>query len=111
MSKPPRTLQTLQTDHQRFVDAGSRLSQAQLFNNAVRPLMLPIEIVNAVIPALHLDLGIFAWLFDHMEKELQQLDLQVAVHYAPSNEDDDRFTDMHQEIATVRSKLHDSEQE
>ena len=88
----PRTLQTLQTDHQRCVDAGSRLSQAKLFNNAVLPLSLPIEIVNAVIPALHLDLGIFAWLFDHMEKELQQLDFQVAVHYAPSNEDDDRFT-------------------
>ena len=44
-----RTLQMLQTDHQRFVDAGSRLSQAKLFNNAARPLILPIEIVNVVI--------------------------------------------------------------
>ena len=107
----PKTLQTLQTDHKRFVDARSWLSQAKLFNNAVRPLILPIEIVNAVLPALHLDLGIFAWLFDHMEMELQQLDLQVAVQYAPSNEDDDRFTrltHMHQEIVKVRSKLHDS---
>ena len=110
----PRTLQTLQTDHQRFVDAGSRLSQAKLLNNAVRPLILAIEIVDAVIPALHLDLVIFAWLFDHMEKELQQLDLQVAVQCSPSDEDDDRFTwltAMHQELVAVHSKLQDAEQE
>ena len=92
MSKPPEPSRRCRptTSDLWMQDHGS--AKQKLFKNAIQPLILPIEIVDAVIPALHLDLAIFAWLFDHTEKELQQLDLQVAVHCAPSNEDDDQFT-------------------
>ena len=57
-----RSLETLAADHQRYTTDGSRLSRAKLFNNVIRPTILPIPVADAVIPALHLDLGIFVWI-------------------------------------------------
>ena len=83
-----------QVFHRIMVAASTSFQAAKLLHNAVRPLILPIEIADTVIPALHLDMGIFSWLFDHMEKEVQQLHRHLALQCASSDEDDDWFTQL-----------------
>ena len=83
-----------QVFHRIMLAASTSFQAAKLFNNAVRPLILPIEAGDTVIPALHLDMCIFSWLYDHMEKEVQQLHRHLALQCASSNEDDDRFTQL-----------------
>eukprot|EP00117_Sycon_ciliatum_P014856 scpid42267/ scgid14944/ len=109
-----RSLETLAADHQRYTTDGSRLSRAKLFNNVIRPTILPIPVADAVIPALHLDLGIFVWIYELLEKELHQLDLKLAAHCAPASSDGDgftRLTTLHQELQTASTSLDETEQE
>ena len=84
--KEPRTLITLADDHQRFLCDGSRVSHAKNFN-VIRPILLPIPVADAVVPGLHLDLGIFAWLFERLERELNQLDIKHATRSTPVDAD------------------------
>lgn len=74
-----------------YTAAGSRLIHAKNHNNVIRPVILPIPVRNAVIPALHLDLGIFAWMFEAMEKDLQTLDIQLASRCAAAEGDAEAF--------------------
>ena len=55
--------------------AESRLSYAKHFNNVIRQCILPIPIHHTITPVLHLDLGIFGWMFDGFLKDLRQLDI------------------------------------
>jgi len=100
-----RTLESLSADLQRFTSAGSNLGQAKLFNNVIRPVILPIPICNVIIPVLHLDLGIFPWILDAMVKELRTLDKRIAVGSASSNTDSTSF----QQLDTAFRRLHEKE--
>ena len=75
---PPRTLKTLKDDLQNYNEDGSVLSRAKLFNNVIRPAILPVLIMDACIPALHLDLGIFPYLYDAMLADARDLDIKLA---------------------------------
>ena len=39
---------------------------------------MPIEISNVCVPVLHLDLGIYPWLFEAMEQDAENIDLALA---------------------------------
>lgn len=73
-----RTLEQLAHDYDNFVQDGSRLSKAKVHNNVIRPAMLPVPIEDVCIPALHLDLGIYPWMFTAMLSDLRVLDLALA---------------------------------
>eukprot|EP00117_Sycon_ciliatum_P028051 scpid34852/ scgid22633/ len=110
----PRTLDNLESDLQRYQSAGSKLSQAKNYNNVIRPVILPIPVANAIVPSLHLDLGIFVWLYERLEKELQELGAKLASQSATRNGDRDvfaRLSKLHDELRTVQSKLTEAEQQ
>jgi len=73
-----RSLQQLASDYADFAAAGSIISHAKRYNNVIRPSMLPIELTDICIPTLHLDLGIFPWLYEAMLRDAEKLDLMVA---------------------------------
>ena len=73
-----RTLRGLAEDHKRFCEDGARLTRAKEFNNVIRPALLPVPIEDVCIPALHLDLGIYPWMFEAMLADLRSLDLLLA---------------------------------
>ena len=111
---PPRTLTTLAADHQAFVQDGSRTPRAKLFRNAIRPAILPIPIDHASLPALHLDLGIFVWLFEALKKECSNLDLQLArVAHADADDSSEfaKLTETHALVAANQAELSEHEQQ
>ena len=79
-STTPRTLQQLTHDHTAFVAAGSVHTNAKLFNNVIRPAIVNIELDDVCVPVLHLDLGIFPWIFKAMQQDAEALDLLLARH-------------------------------
>ena len=75
----PRTLESLSEDLTRYEAGGRVLTRAKNYNNVIRPVLLPIPITNACIPALHLDyLGISVYLYDAMPADSRELDLLLA---------------------------------
>ncbi len=82
-----RTLESLSSDLQKFQADGSRLPQAKFFNNVIRPALCPIPIDWVCIPALHLDLGIYAWMFDAFIADMRQLDMRLAMQLGKSGTD------------------------
>ena len=86
-----RTLQSLASDYQAFQTAGAVLANAKKFNNVIRPAILPIPIDDVCIPALHLDLGIFPYLFYAFVHELRRVDLKMAEKLCASAGDRDAF--------------------
>ena len=90
--KRPRTLATLTEDYGKFREAGLQLPQAKNFNNVIRSCILPVPISNVIIPVLHLDLGIFTWMFEAFLKDLNQLDLTLAAKCAATDADSVVFT-------------------
>jgi len=87
----PRTLETLADDHQRYTAAGSKLSKAKLFNNAIRPCILPVPVSNVIVPVLHLDLGIYPWLFQAFQGDLKDLDFDMGARCQASDADAEVF--------------------
>ena len=81
--REPRTLASLATDYNGFEAAGGQLPRAKFYNNVVRRPILPIPIRHVIIPILHLDLGIFTWLYVALMKDLQELDAQLAAKCEP----------------------------
>ena len=96
-----RSLATLLTDHGKFMEDGSILSHAKLFNNVIRPIVLPIPVSHVAIPSLHLDLGIFPWLFNAFEVDLHCLDTKAAACSGASTSDSDSF----QQLAALHTRL------
>ena len=68
----------LAEDYKKLIENGSRLRRAKLFNNVIRPALLPVPIEDVCIPALHLHLGIDMWLFEAMVSDLRLLDMAMA---------------------------------
>ena len=110
----PRTLETLKSDHTAFMAAGSRLAQAKSYNNVIRPCLLPIPVQNAIVPALHLDLGIFVWLYGALEKDLRQLDLKLASQCAAVASDSTVFAKLaepHRDLSAVKEQHAQAQQQ
>ena len=104
----PRTLATLADDHEKFVAAGSQLSNAKHFNNVIRPCILPVALTNVIIPVLHLDLGIFTWMFDSLLKELRRLDLLLAAKANAADTDGERFAhlcNLHRDLCVEEQEV------
>ena len=98
-----RTLETLAADHAAFVAAGSVHSRAKEFQNVIRPVILPVAVADVIIPALHLDLGIFPWIFSCFEGDLQRLDVRLASCVACADSDQSSFA----ELSNLHVKLRD----
>eukprot|EP00117_Sycon_ciliatum_P047207 scpid80269/ scgid33738/ len=76
--RTPRSLESLGADLARFTAAGGNISNAKHYNNVIRPPILPIPVEDAVLPALHLDLGIYSLLFDCLLRDVRSLDAQLV---------------------------------
>ena len=74
-----RTLDTLAKSYHKFQEAGSPLPRAKAYLNVIRPVLLPIPLEDVCLPALHLDLGIFPYLFDAMLADIRQIDAELAL--------------------------------
>ena len=72
------SLDTLVANLWAFQAHGSQLSRAKDHNNVIRPALLPILLDWVCIPALHLDLGIYAWMFDAFLCDVRSLDSDLA---------------------------------
>ena len=99
-SGAPRSLDLLCTDNAAFVGAGAKLADAKKHNNCIRPPILPVSLDNVIIPVLHLDLGIFAWIFDAMTKDCQMLDVALASSSTAVGTDSRAYT--------VTTEMHES---
>ena len=73
-----RTLETLKSNHEDYVAHGSNIQSAKKYNNVIRPSLFPIEPKDVCIPVLHLDLGIYLWLYKSLLKETDEFDLRLA---------------------------------
>ena len=103
-----RTLASMQADHAAFVSSGARLVNAKKFNNCIRLPVLPMELENVIIPVLHLDLGIFPWIFSALTNDCQTLDCELAAAGTAAGTDSESFTAAvakHTELNRKRSNL------
>ena len=82
-----RTLIPLAEYHAEFLGSGGVSANAKKYFNVVRPCSLPVPIEDACIPALHLDLGIFPYLYDCMLADTQSLAMQLTQSSYPGNAD------------------------
>ena len=73
-----RTLKSLRENLENFSKAGSNLARAKQFYNVIRQPHLDLEPSQWVIPVLHLDLGIFPYIYDRMVAKLQEVDAEIA---------------------------------
>ena len=86
-----RTLESLASDYQAFQDAGAVLANAKKFHDVIWPAILPIPVEEVCIPALHLDLGIFPYLYYAFVHELRRVDLHMAEKMSTSADDGEVF--------------------
>ena len=110
---PARTLATLRRDLLAFEADGSRLARAKLHNNVIRPALLPIPIEWVCIPALHLDLAIYMWMFDAMIADVRQLDMALAAQVGQSGThatDSTTFSDIAMLNTSIDAKRKEQEQ-
>ena len=71
-----------------FQADGSRLPRAKMFQNVIRPALLQIPLEWVCIPSLHLDLGIYLWLYEAMIADLRDLDVAMAAEIGKSGMDE-----------------------
>lgn len=108
-----RSLQSLRSDNAQYCSAGAKLADAKKFFNSIRPPLLPIDVTDVIIPVLHLNLGIFQWIFDAMVKDTQQLDVTLAASGCAVASDSDEYTAAtakFQKLTTLRLALEQEEQ-
>ena len=112
--REPRTLASLASDHSQYVAAGSKLAQAKKYNNVIRPIVLPVSIPNVIIPVLHLDLGIYPWLFEAMRSELRILDLALVARSQALDTDGaayKKLCDVHSELTAEQQLVQNFNQQ
>lgn len=79
--RPPvskRSLVTLEQDLQSFTASGGALQHAKHHNNVIRHAILPLSLQQICLPMLHLDLGIFPYLYDAFCAEVRGLDTALV---------------------------------
>ena len=107
-----RTLESLSSDHERFLEADGNPANVKLFNNALRPAIAPVALRNVIIPVLHLDLGIFPWIFDAFQTEVRVLDAKLAGSTASTPEDSAEYSKLaglHVELKQCMTEIADSQ--
>ena len=67
------------------------LANAKKFHNVIHPAILPIPVGDVCILALHLDLGIFPYLYYAFVHELHRVDLQITQKMSASADDGEVF--------------------
>ncbi|CAH1266636.1 Hypp3462 [Branchiostoma lanceolatum] len=78
---PKRTLDSLHSDHKRFLEEGQgNIKKAKNFKNVIAPPMFDIPLNQVCVPGLHISLGLFHKFFKMLEAELQDLDIILANH-------------------------------
>ena len=102
----PRSLTTLQSDYESFQKAGGNLARAKYHNNVIRPAILPFPLYDVCIPTLHLDLGIYPWMYDALCNDVRELDLLLATATTLTATDSD--TDHFKQLATAHKDLQTS---
>ncbi|CAH1248628.1 Hypp8324 [Branchiostoma lanceolatum] len=76
-----RTLDSLYSDHKRFLEQGQgNIKKAKNFKNVIAPPMFDIPLNQVCVPGLHISLGLFHKFFKLLEAELQDLDIILANH-------------------------------
>ena len=112
--KPPpgkvkkRILESLATDYAAFVAAGLVTSNAKKFNNVIRPQLLPIPVEDVCIPPLHLDLGIFPYIFYAFLDELRCIDCKIAALLITDSQDSEAFkkaVSQFQEVIAIEQQI------
>ena len=102
-----RTLESLAADYKAFNDAGAVTANAKLFHNVIRPAVLPIPIEDVCIPALHLDLGIFPYLYYAFVDELRCIDFQMATVLFSGDRDSQAYQRVVESFQEVVVKEHE----
>ena len=110
LDQSPRTLDTMHSNWTAFTSAGSNISNAKQFNNVIRQPILPIPVANAVVPALHLDLGIYSLLFDVFLRDVRELDEKMAALTATSPSDSQLFSQLAALHAKHRQCVNDADE-
>ena len=102
MNELPSTRRThlSTTNHKSFVEAGGNLIKAKFHCNVIRPAILQFPINDVCTPVLHLDLGIFAWLYEAMMKDVLELDELLGKLLMQANQSDS-------EVCVSQKHLHD----
>ena len=104
LQSTPRTLDTLHTNHMSFIEAGGNLIKAKFHCNVIRPAILQFPINDVCIPVLHLDLGIFAWLYEAMMKDVLELDELLGKLLMQANQSD---SECFRSLCESQKSLHD----
>jgi len=99
----PRSIQGLREDLERFKAAGSRLQNANHYNNVIREVIFPIAITDVCVPVLHLDLGIFPWLYEAMIRDAEDIDFLLAKCQCEHDAASSSFKEIAEKHAQVRS--------
>ena len=66
-------------------------------------MILPVPVQNVVIPALHLDLGIFPWMFTAFEADVLTLDIALAERGTAAETDGRVFSELRSLHAKARA--------
>ncbi|KAL5502872.1 hypothetical protein EMCRGX_G009717 [Ephydatia muelleri] len=96
-----RTLETMCSDHQHYVAAGSIRRDAQKFFNSISLPIFNIPVSQVCPPGLHITLGIFTKLFHLLEAACHQLDLELALHITDFTGPSSSFSKYSQELQNL----------
>ncbi|KAI8513929.1 hypothetical protein Bbelb_082530 [Branchiostoma belcheri] len=73
-----RTLESLRQHHHQFVHEGRGQKRlAKEHHNAIAPVMHPIPVDQAIVPALHISLGVFLKLYKLLEADVHRMDMRL----------------------------------
>ncbi|KAL5516708.1 hypothetical protein EMCRGX_G002113 [Ephydatia muelleri] len=98
---PPRTYESICTDHQRYIASGVRRKQVKHFYNCITEPIFNIPIEQVCPPGLHITLGIFTKLYGLLEDECHALDLELVL--LSSEEAHSSFDTYSQELQMLHS--------
>ncbi|KAL5493985.1 hypothetical protein EMCRGX_G015248 [Ephydatia muelleri] len=96
-----RTLETIGSDHQHYVAAGSIRREAQKLLNSISLPIFNIPVSQVCPPGLHITLAIFTKLFHLLEAACHQLDLELALHITDFTGPSSSFSKYSQELQNL----------
>eukprot|EP00731_Ephydatia_muelleri_P032533 Em0024g77a len=108
---PPRTYESICTDHQRYIASGVRRKQVKHFYNCITEPIFNIPIEQVCPPGLHITLGIFTKLYGLLEDECHALDLELALlSYEEAHSSFDTYSQELQMLRSLQSELKQAEE-
>ncbi|KAL5502912.1 hypothetical protein EMCRGX_G009770 [Ephydatia muelleri] len=108
---PPRTYESICTDHQRYIASGVRRKQVKHFYNCITEPIFNIPIEQVCPPGLHITLGIFTKLYGLLEDECHALDLELALLSSEeAHSSFDTYSQKLQMLCSLQSELKQAEE-